>query len=480
MSEVAVPPAVDTALRLAPVRESNAALMKLLLAMALPVLAEHTLHIGVGMTDTYLANHLVATAGLTGTALDQARVANADSGAAVGSVTQMLWFVGLLVTAIGSGATAIIARAIGSKHKRLANKVCGQSMLAALAFGSALAVALRLAAPMFAAWTGLEAAPAALFIGYIRTLAFGVPFALVMFTANSCLRGAGDTRTPAIAMIIVDLVNVAISVTLAYGYLGTPRLGFQGIAIGSTTAYITGGLVQFGVLVSGRGKLRLFLHRLRPDWLTMKRVFRIGLPAGAEGLLMWLAQSGVLFAVNKMGPAAGAAHNTTTRIESISYMSGFAVGIACASLVGQSLGMRSPQRAWRVAYLSFGLAGTIMTCFGLLFVTFSSAWAGVFTDDPQVARLTAACLFITGFIQTGFAAAIVFGSALRGAGDTLAVMVTNLASITIVRFGGVMIATHVFRLGLDVVWMILAGELFLRGALLFVRFRTGRWVMAKV
>ena len=110
---------------------------------------------------------------------------------------------------------------------------------------------------------------------------------------------------------------------------------------------------------------------------------------------------------------------------------------------------------------------------GLLFITvgkFPSMWL---SDDPAVRELTARCLFITGFIQSGFAAAAIFGGALRGAGDTLAVMLLNLASVIILRLLGVMFVAHVLHRGLAAIWVVLAAELFFRGVLMYSRFLHG-------
>src|ERR1700677_3650716 len=102
-------------------RETNRLLIKQLFALAGPVWIEQILHMLVGLNDTYLANHLPSHA--------------ADAGAAVGTITYFLWFIGLLVSSIGTGSTALIARAKGAMHRSLSNKVTGQSVSAALILG---------------------------------------------------------------------------------------------------------------------------------------------------------------------------------------------------------------------------------------------------------------------------------------------------------------------------------------------------------
>jgi putative MATE family efflux protein len=450
-----------------------------LILLSIPVFAEHALHVVVGITDTYLANHLVPTTGVSGAALDAAHATNAAAGAAVGSIAYVLWFLGLVVAGIGTGATAIIARATGSRHKRLANQVAGQAILCAMISGLVLGVMLYCCAGPIAQVAHLPADATEYFQQYVRILSFGIPFAVVMFTANACLRGSGDTITPAVAMMTVDGVNFVLSVGLTYGMFYLPKLGFSGIAIGTCAAYIAGGVLQLIVLAWGRKNLKLYLHRLKPQWITIKRILRIGIPAGSEGIVWWIANFAVLSVVNTLGSVSATAHNLAIRVESFSFMSGFAVATAVATLVGQRLGAGKPDEARRAAWLGYAFGGGIMTSIGLTFILFSAQWASLFTDDPAVQSMTAQCLFATGFIQCGMAAAITFGSALRGAGDTVAAMLASLSSVIIFRCAAVLVAGYIgFTLGQ--IWIILSAELFIRGMLMMSRFMSGKWVHAKV
>ena len=464
--------------RNAPAGESNWALLRLLLGLALPVLAEHSLHILVNLTDTYLANHLVAQ---TGPADLKANATNAAAAAAVGSVAYVGWLLGLLTSAVGSGSTAIISRAVGAGDRRTANAALGQSVLMAAVFGTLIGGIAFSLSGWLPTLFNLQTPQAEAFLTiYVRWLALGVPFAVVMFVANDCLRGAGDTLTPAVAMIVVDVVNVLLSFGLTYGWWGLPEMGFPGIAVGTFAAYVSGGLLQVAVLVIGRGGVRLFWHRLRPRVAMMRRLLRIGLPSGAEGMTVWGANFAVLFVINGFGDLSAAAHLNAIRIESLSYMTGMAVATAAATMVGQSLGRQNVGRARRSAYLGFAVGGGAMACFGLAFILFGGHIADVIGNGPTVNALTAKCLFITGFCQIGFAASMVFGAALRGAGDTVTVLVTNLASTFAVRLVGVLIVGQWLRLGLAAVWVVLASELMLRGGLMYLRFLQGKWERVEV
>jgi putative MATE family efflux protein len=261
-----------------------------------------------------------------------------------------------------------------------------------------------------------------------------------------------------------------------------PRMGFNGIALGTVIAYIAGGIIQFVVLLIGRGGVRLHMHRMRPHWHTIKRILKIGLPTGTEWVLTWVANFAMIIVLNQIDStnAMPAAHHNAVRLEGMSYLGGFAIATAAATVVGQSLGMKNPKRATRCAYLAYALGGGMMTFFGIIFILLGRYLAGWMSSDPHIAQLTGRCLFITGFIQPFFAAAFVFGGALRGAGDTFAVMIINLTSIIFIRFAGVMIVGFYLRMGLGAIWVVLCTDLLCRGVMMYLRFLHGGWRTVQV
>ncbi|MCS7033812.1 MAG: MATE family efflux transporter [Phycisphaerae bacterium] len=464
-------------------RESTASLLRALLVLAMPVLIEQVLHGFAGLADTWIANHFIRiTPQMSAVEVEAARRAMTAAGSAAGTISYLLWFVGLVAGAVGTGSTAIIARATGARDRRLANSICGQSIGLALAVGLVLAfVVFALAGPI-ARITGLPDEAVGFARTYIQIISFGLPFMIVLMVANACLRGAGDTIWPAIAMIVVDVVNIALAFTLAFGWLGLPALGFTGIAVGALCGYVVGGTLQVILLLVGRGRVRLYLHRLRPHWHNMRRLLRIGLPSGVESSIMWIVNFVLIQVINRLDATAafGAAHGIAVRIEAFSFLAGFAMAIAATTMVGQSLGMRDPRRAQRSAMLAYALGGSMMTFAGVLYILFGRHFAAAMSDDPRVVELTTECLLYTGFIQCFFAAAMIFGGSLRGAGDTLTVMVINLIFLLGVRLLGLLAMVQWSRPDLGDIWLLLSGEIALRGTALFVQFQRGRWKRVKV
>jgi putative MATE family efflux protein len=282
-------------------------------------------------------------------------------------------------------------------------------------------------------------------------------------------------------MVTVDSTNALLSLTLARGWFGFPALGYRGIAIGTLCAYVVGGTLLLVVLLSGKGRLRLFPHRMRPHWMTMRRILRIGVPSGVEGVLTWGAQFVILFIINHFGGSlSGAAHAVAIRVESFSFLPGFAIATATATAVGQSLGMKDPRRATRAAYLGFRMGGGFMVAFGLLFIFRPHWFTSMLASDPRVADLAAKCLFPAGFAQLGFAASLIFGGALRGAGDTMRVMCITLASTFCLRLAGALVVGGYFKMGVAAIWVVLCAELTIRGGLIFSHFLRGKWKHVEV
>ncbi len=464
------PPSLIPSGSLRPPAADGRRLWRDLLALAVPVWVEQSLHMLVGLNDTYLANHLPRHA--------------ADAGAAVGTITYFLWFIGLLVGSVGTGSTAIISRARGAGHRRLANRVVGQSVTAAVVLGVGTGVVLIGLAGPIVKLTQLQGSAAALALPYLRWLSLSLPFTMLMFIAGSCQRGGGDSVTPAVVMVAVDVINMACSFALCRGWFGLPVMGFNGIALGTVIAYVSGGVIQAIVLLRGiGGGARLHLHRLLPHAETVRRLFRIGMPAGVEGLLQWVANFAVVAVINGSDRTnvMSSAHVSVLRIEAVSYLSGYAFATAAATLVGTELGRRDPARAARAARYAYLGGGGVMTLCGLGFITlgrYPAQW--IAPADPAIIHLTTVCLAITGCIQAVFAAQIIFGGALRGAGDTRAVMGLNLTSIFAVRFVGVAVVGLWLHRGLAAIWVVLCVDQVVRGLLIYGRFRFGSWRQTEV
>jgi MATE family multidrug resistance protein len=288
--------------------EQPVSLRRTVWLLALPAVGEQVLNTLVGLSDTFLVGHLSPAA--------SARVGYSSSTAlaGVGLANQLVWLITVFFIAVSVGSTALIARARGAGDHTSANRVTRQSLIVGLIMGVlASFVGMLLAEPAIQL-LGADADVLPRGVTFLRIASSTFAPAALLFIGTAALRGAGDTRTPLMVMLGVNVVNIALSWLLINGNLGAPTLGVAGSAIGAAVARGGGGLVLIALLFRGRSGLKLSLD-LRPEWDLLLRIVRIGAPSGGEQLVFQGALLIFVRFVTSLGTAAYAAHNVVLNID---------------------------------------------------------------------------------------------------------------------------------------------------------------------
>ena len=438
--------------------------------LAIWPLLEQCLAFLVGMVDLMLAGRL------------EPELTAVSATDALGTAGYVGWLMGMIHGSVGVGATALIARAVGGRHRRLANGALGQALLLGLGSGLLVAGMIFTAAPGIGWLVGLDDAALDLCTTYLRTVALAAPASAILLVGNAALRGAGDTRSPFLIMMVVNLVNIGASILLVFGPEPIGGHGVQGIAAGTAIAWCVGAVIGLVVLSRGWGGIRLHLHRLRPHWHTSRRILRVGVPHLFEGVLgMWLGNFIVLKIVGALDiPGAIGAHMIAIRFESASFLPGFALGVAAAALCGQYLGLGDPHRAARAVNLAWLYAAVLMTAIGVLFLVIPRQLVSIVSDAPALVDQAVTPLRICGPIQIFFATQAVLATALRGAGDTRTTLLVTAGSTLLIRVPAVYIVGIMLGYGLNGIWIALCAELSFRSLIFAWRFRHGGWKKVQV
>lgn len=431
------------------------------LALALPAVGEQLLNMAVGLVDTFMVGHLGASAV-----------------AAVGLSNQAIMLATTFFAAVATGVTALVARHTGAREPAAANRVLHQGYLLGALLGIVItALALALAGPIM---TALRApadvvAPGA---AYLRIASIIFVFAAWMFIGNAALRGAGDTRSPMLIMLAVNVVNLIVAYLFIYGPGPFPELGVAGSAVGAAAGRGLGGLLVTALLWRSRAGLKLRLAALIPDPAQLRRIANIGLPAGAELLMMRLGMTAYVTTVAALGTKAYAAHQLALQGESLAFMPGFGFAIAATTLVGQGLGAGNPEQARADGYLARRMAMILMVAMGVLFFAFAGPIIDIFIDDPEVVQLGIWPLRLVAFSQPALATMMVLSGGLRGAGDTRATLVITATGLWLVRLPLAFLLTG--PLGLLGAWIAMGVDLQCRGLGMWLRFRSGKWARIRV
>ncbi len=399
---------------------------------------------------------------------------------AIGAAGYLVWLMGIMQGSLGIGATAVVARQMGAGRTDQANHATAQAIMMATIWGSAILVAYLVATPALARMFGLEPAAAAHFSRYLSIVALAAPLRAVLYVTSACLRGAGDTRSPFFVMLIVNVVNILISVALVLG-----GMGVAGIAWGTTLAW-SGGMILMSALVwRGLGRIRVRGHLLKPHRDMSGRILRIGIPSLFENGGHWLGNFFVAMMVGFLPHATGEDHTLGThiiaiRIEALCFMPAFAVGIAASTLAGQYLGARNPTRAKHAVWICWAYGASASVLVGISFILFPHAYVRIITDEPVFMNTAPTLLFIAGWVQIGFATYLVLSGALRGAGDTRWTMMLTFGSTFLVRLPLAWWIGLNLGHGLVGIWLVLSGELLVRGVLFLARFLHGGWTKIEV
>jgi putative MATE family efflux protein len=415
------------------------------------------LHMLVMLVITYLVGHL-----------------GPASLAAVGLSWQISLTVMILFTAVGTGATALIARMVGAQDWVGANRVVRQAFL--VAFGAGLAATLLFvcfAEPLLVLM-GAEGDVLTQGVDFLRAVSSVFIVSAIMFIGHACMRGAGDMRTPLLITIVVNLLNVGVAWVLVNGVGPFPALGVFGAGVGSSIGRAAGGLLVFVILLRGRAGLRLQWGE-GFDWSLIRRMARIGLPAAVDQVAHRLGMLVFVRTIAALGTVSFAAHQIALNAESTSFMPGWGFAIAATTLVGQGLGARDARRSERDAMLAFYIALAFMSVMGVAFIIFAPQIIGIFTEDAEVIAVGSTPLRVIGLVQPLLAAMMVFSGALRGAGDTITPMLVNAGSVWLIRVPGCLLVTLWLGWGLTGVWAVMGLDLAVRGTVMFVQFRRGRW-----
>jgi Na+-driven multidrug efflux pump len=228
--------------------------------------------------------------------------------------------------------------------------------------------------------------------------------------------------------------------------------------------------------------LKWSMECLRPHAETIRRILRVGAPQCMEIAGMWMIHSfGIRVIAGLRDNGALGAHILAIRVESMSFLPGFAIATASAALVGQYLGAGSREMAvktvrfcWKGAVLLMGLTGMVfMLCRSWIIDLMAPGSA-------EHARLAEPLLIVCGLVQPFFATSIIMKTSMRGAGATGIVMRWSFASMFFFRVLVLALLDHFDRITLTGVWIVLSLDIFVQ-SIVFTRLHyQGKWLDARV
>lgn len=338
--------------------------------------------------------------------------------ATVGFTESILLPIYTLAMGLSIGATATIARRIGEQDRDGAARAAVQSLILGVILSIFLSVVGVIFASTFLHWIG--ASPEIIDQGsdYARFTLGGNISIMLLFLANAIFRGAGDGAIAMRALWIANTINILLAPILIFGLGPIPGLGVIGAALATTIGRGVGAVYGLTQFLSTRSRVQVEKKHFKVELDIMGKILRLSISATFQVLIETASWAGLTRVLSSFGSQAIAGYTIGLRVILFALFPAFGLSQAAATMVGQALGAKNPERAekavWITGLYNFVFLGSI----SLLFIILGPLLISQFTSDPEVLAFGTNCLRTVAGGFVFFAYGMVFTQAFNGAGDT--------------------------------------------------------------
>ncbi|MGC1907421.1 MAG: MATE family efflux transporter [Candidatus Acidiferrum sp.] len=442
---------------------TSVSLNRAILLLAIPMVLEMVLESLFAVVDVFWVGRL-----------------GADAVATIGLTESLLSLVFAVGLGLSMSTTAMVARRIGEKDPEGAAVAAVQAVILGVTTTIIVGVPSFLFAPHLLKLMGGSPQLVATGSGYARIALGGSGAIMMLFLNNAIFRGAGDAAIAMRLLWVSNIINLVLDPCLIFGLGPFPKLGVTGAALATLTGRSIGVFYQFYRLMRGSERIRILRSQLRVNLGVLVRLLRVSLLGIAQFAIAHTSWIGLVRIVSIFGSAALAGYTIAIRIVIFIILPSWGLSNAAATLVGQNLGAKRPDRAeqsvWRTGFYNMLFLGSV----GLFFILFAEPVVRLFTQDPAVIPLAASCLRIVSCGNIGFAYGMVMLQAFNGAGDTLTPTWVNLFGFWILEIPlayFLAIPAHLQSKGVFISIVVAEGAIAIAGAILFKR---GRWKLQKI
>ena len=300
--------------------------------------------------------------------------------AAVGANSPLIGLIVNLFIGVALGTNVVIAHAIGHGDRENVGKAVHTSVLFALLGGAAVALLGELiAGPVLGTLNVPENVfPYALL--YLRIYLAGMPVILLYNFEAAIFRSVGDTKIPLIALASSGVLNVLLNLF----FVAVLHRTVDGVAIATVISNAVSSLLLYRRLRRADGAIHLEPKKLRVDGGILKRILRIGLPAGIQSAVFAVSNIVIQSAINSLGTVVMAASSAAYNIEIIAYDIFNSFSQACTTFVGQNFGAGELRRCRRTLALCLAEGALALTAAILVILSFGKPLLAIFNSDPEV------------------------------------------------------------------------------------------------
>lgn len=409
-----------------------------------------------------------------------------DSVSAIAMVESISAVIGAIFSALGIGATVVVAQLLGRGDPLTATRATFQSMLSAVVIAASIActlIVLRTPVLLFV-FPSVHAAVMDHMLAYLAVSAVAYPLTALNAVASGALRGAGDSAATMKVNILTNIVHLLLSYGLIYGVAAPfgppgqwiPAFGLVGAAMATVLSRLTGSiyLVAYAVLKGDALPPRGMGH-YRFDLKLNKAIFAVGLPMGMESMMFSGGKLVVQIFIAGLGTAAIAANFIAFSVSSFINIPGAALAVALTTLVGRDVGREDYAAARETMWHVLRVAWVTMGIIGILVFPLAPWAVGQYTQDPAAIELGVTLVRMNCFFLLCYPTTFILPYGFKGAGDARYTVWTTFIGMLVFR----LLLGYVLGIGLGFgivgVWCGVIADWFVRSAMYVIRLRGDKW-----
>ena len=434
-----------------------------ILLLSVPMMLEMAMESAFAVVDVYFVSSLGASAVAT-----------------VGLTESMLTLVYAVGIGLSMGTTALVARRIGEKNPKEAADAAVQAIAVAIAASIPFSVAGAFFAKDLLRLMGADAWSIEHGYRYTVWMLGGNAVIMLIFVINAVFRGAGDAAIAMRVLWVANGINIVLDPILIFGWGPFPAMGIEGAAVATNIGRGLGVALQLWVLFRGAKHIRVLASQVRLHTAMMARLVRTSLGGIGQFIIATSSWIGLVRIVSEFGSEAVAGYTIAVRIFVFTLMPSWGLSNAAATLVGQNLGAKQPERAERSVWITGFANMAFLAVVSIVYISMNESLVRIFTSEPGVVAAGAQCLLIVSFGYIFFAWGLVMPQAFNGAGDTMTPTKINFFCFWLLEIPlAYWLAISMGLKATGVYWSIVVAES-TAGLVAIWLFRKGKWKQTNV
>lgn len=431
---------------------------KAIFLLAVPMILELIMESTFAVVDIYFVGTLGASAVAT-----------------VGLTETYLFLLYSIAMGLATGVTAIVARRIGEKDKEKASISAIQAIFIALVASIPFMIAGIFFAKELLVLMGGDKWTIDHGYKYTQWMLGGNVVIILLFVINAIFRGAGDAAIAMRVLWIGNGINMILDPILIYGLGPFPELGIEGAAIATNIGRGVGVIMQLWFLFKGVKHIRVLKSQFQLQWETIKKIIKTSLGGIGQMIVAMTSWIFIMRIIADFGSQAVAGATIAIRIMMFTMMPSWGMSNAVATLVGQNLGAKQPDRAERSVWITGIWNMSFLILVSVVYFFFSENLVGIFTDEPGVIEVGGMWLKIVSYSYFVYAWWMVSVQAFNGAGDTMTPTKINLVFFWLIQIPLSYFLAKIVEMDISgVFWAIFASETAV-GLFTLWLFKKGTW-----